>query len=138
MRDGSHVGHSGSGAGSSRGVAGPVTIDHQFPAPTTATSSTTMWRVTLNVPFGIQTTPERRFANAIAASNAAEESRAPVGSAPNSVTGTAFAGFVFGLATSSVSSRSITVQSAAAPAGTASRIVSPVWNVFPSRSRCSS
>ena len=58
-----------------------------------------MCRVTLKVPFGIQTTPARRFAWAMAASKAREESRRPVGSAPKRVTETACRGFALGLAT---------------------------------------
>ena len=63
-----------------------------------------MWRVTLKVPSGIHTTAGRLprcLANAIAASNAADESRRPEGSAPKRVTGTAAGGCVFGSATRS-------------------------------------
>ena len=63
-----------------------------------------MCRVTLKVPSGIHTTAGRLprcLANAIALSNASDESRRPDGSAPKRVIGTAAGGRFAGSATRS-------------------------------------
>ena len=104
----------------------PLTIVYQLPAPSIVTSSTTMWRLTWNVPGRDEDRLVlRSCAAAIAASKASAESRAPVGSAPKSARTLSGLGLACGGATCSESMRSMTVQAACVPAGAVSRTVSP-------------
>ncbi len=84
-----------------------------------------MWRFTWNVPAGMKTLLPRAFAAAIVASNASEDSRTPVGSAPNARTESELRGVFAGLPTCSKSIRSMIVQAAFVPSGTETRTLSP-------------
>jgi hypothetical protein len=101
------------------------------------TSSTTTCRFTWYVPDGIQTVRPAAFAAAIAASNAAAESRLPVRSAPYSTTEIARRGRSR-FATCSKSTTSTIVHAAFLRSGTANRTVSPASYVRSSSTRCSS